>query len=306
MAKHTVKITLILLAMFFTAQIIGLYVAHAYTPETLSILNQSSGNYQNETNYFLPSALVPPPETTPQTSVTSLLISLVLAVIIMLLLMKFRAETFLRVWFFVVITLGIAIGINAFILKIDNSIILALAIAFPLAYIKVFKRHLIVHNLTELIIYPGLAVIFILFLSKIWAVVLFLIIISIYDIWAVWHAGFMQKMAKYQIEKLRLFSGFFVPYISRKERELMRKAKGKSRKIKAHIAILGGGDVIFPIILAGVVLRTLGLWQALLISIGATIALAILFYFSEKGKFYPAMPFITAGCFIGLGLGYLL
>jgi len=38
----------------------------------------------------------------------------------------------------------------------------------------------------------------------------------------------------------------------------------------------------------------------LIISVGATIALSLLFYFSEKGKFYPAMPFISMGCFAAL------
>jgi len=76
--------------------------------------------------------------------------------------------------------------------------------------------------------------------------------------------------------------------------------------MKVNIALLGGGDVVFPIILAGVVLHTWGLIPALIISIGATIALGLLFYYSEKGKFYPAMPFISAGCFIALGIAYLI
>ncbi len=118
-------------------------------------------------------------------------------------------------------------------------------------------------------------------------------------------------MAKYQIKTLRVFSGFFVPYLGKKEREMVKQyrsssKKAKNKKMKVSIAILGGGDVVFPIILAGVVLHTLGLIPALLISVGATLALAFLFYVSEKGKFYPAMPFITIGCFIGLAAGYLI
>ena len=86
----------------------------------------------------------------------------------------------------------------------------------------------------------------------------------------------------------------------------MKKSKKKDKRIRINIALLGGGDVVFPIILAGVVLNALGLLPALIISLGATIALATLFYYSEKGKFYPAMPFITAGCFIGLAVAYLI
>ena len=164
-------------------------------------------------------------------------------------------------------------------------------------------------NITELFIYPGIASIFVPLLN-IWTVVLLLILISIYDIYAVWHAGFMQKMAQYQIKKLKFFTGFFVPYLGKKQRDLIKGAasnsKLKNKKIKVNVAILGGGDVVFPIILAGVVLNSLGLIQAIIISIGATIALAWLFYISEKGKFYPAMPFISIGCLIALGLALLI
>jgi hypothetical protein len=87
----------------------------------------------------------------------------------------------------------------------------------------------------------------------------------------------MQKMAQYQIKKLKFFTGFFIPYIGKKERELLREAKRnseiKNKKIKVNVAILGGGDVIFPIILAGVVFNQLGFIQALLINIGATLTL---------------------------------
>jgi presenilin-like A22 family membrane protease len=127
--------------------------------------------------------------------------------------------------------------------------------------------------------------------------------------WAVWHSGIMQKMAKYQIKTLRIFSGFFIPYLGKKERDLVRnqsKSKRLSKKIKVNLAILGGGDIVFPMILAGVVLRTLDWQHALLIPFGALLGLAYLFYRSEKGKFYPAMPFITVGCFIALAIAYLI
>ena len=130
--------------------------------------------------------------------------------------------------------------------------------------------------------------------------------------YAVWHAGFMQKMAKYQIQKLKVFSGFFVPYLGKKERAMIAKAKTANKnlknigkKIKVNVAILGGGDVVFPIIFAGVIFRTLGLIPALAAIVGATAALAFLFAISKKGKFYPAMPFISAGCFAALALIYL-
>jgi presenilin-like A22 family membrane protease len=140
----------------------------------------------------------------------------------------------------------------------------------------------------------------------------------------------MQKMAKYQINNLKIFSGFFIPYIPRKLRlqlkklEKNKKLKNKKlkKKIRVNIAILGGGDVIFPLISAGVILTMKKapwglphfaeiiskglLLPAIFIIAGATLGLALLFMFSEKKKFYPAMPFITAGILVGMILSYLI
>ncbi len=291
--------------MFVVAQLIGIYVANAYQPDIVPGTNQ--------TIYNIPYGFEPPQDISPQTTTFSIVIALAIAVSLMLLLMKLKAETFLRLWFFVVVIIGLAIAINAFLIDFQYSSWIALAIAIPLAILKIFKRDIIAHNFTEILIYPGIATVFIPLLN-IWATVALLLVISAYDMYAVWHAGFMQKMAKYQIEKVRVFSGFFVPYLNKKDRIALKKAKAlqkkgkkvKGKKVAVNVAILGGGDVVFPIILAGVVLPIYGIFGSLIIAAGASIALALLFLRSEKGKAYPAMPFITAGCLVALGIVYLL
>ena len=91
-----------------------------------------------------------------------------------------------------------------------------------------------------------------------------------------------------------------------KNAKLTKNQKQKTKSMKVNLAILGGGDVVFPIITAGVVLRSLGLLPALIITACATLSLLALFLMAKKGKFYPAMPFITAGLLIGIGLAYLI
>ncbi len=308
--KHSLKIVLILLGMFFLTQLIGILVVSIYSPNIEQTIDEE-GNLVNVTSYNLPFGMDPPADIKPANMLISIIISIFIAVIFILILMKYKAELFLRTWFLVVVTLALGISLNAFILNVKYSSLIALVIALPLALLKLFKRNIIIHNITELLIYPGIAAIFVPLLN-VWTVVLLLILISIYDMYAVWHAGFMQKMAEYQIKKLKFFTGFFVPYLGKKERMLLKQAKSvknnklKNKKIKINVAILGGGDIVFPIILAGVVLNTLGFFSALLISIGATGALAWLFYISKKGRFYPAMPFISIGCFIGLLIGLAL
>ena len=80
----------------------------------------------------------------------------------------------------------------------------------------------------------------------------------------------------------------------------------KKAKIKIHLAILGGGDIVFPIITAGVFYKTFGLYSALLITAFASLALLGLFVLARKGKFYPAMPFLTAGMYLGMIINWLI
>ena len=72
-------------------------------------------------------------------------------------------------------------------------------------------------------------------------------------------------------------------------------------------AVLGGGDIGFPLIFAGVVMKGLmltnselaGFLKALIIPIFSALALLVLLTESKKDRFYPAMPFLTIGCLAG-------
>ncbi len=311
--KHNPKITIILLFMFVATQFIGLYVIDS-DPFHIKV-TRANGTVETIVNPSL--SWIEPPEIKQQSDFTtylgSIIFAFVIAIFILFLLTKFKIDIILRIWFFVVVAIALFITFNAIFPKefLSNSLyftIPALALALFLSFIKIFRRNFFVHNFTELLIYPGIATIFVPILN-LWSIIALLLIISAYDIWAVWHSGVMQKMAKYQINKLRVFSGFFIPYISgkvRKQLKKMKKSKLKKKKIRVSIAILGGGDVIFPIITAGVMLKTLGFVSAIFTIAGATLGLTLLFLFSEKKKFYPAMPFISAGIFVGMILSYLI
>ena len=72
--------------------------------------------------------------------------------------------------------------------------------------------------------------------------------------------------------------------------------------VKVRTAILGGGDIGFALLFAGVIMKEMGLWQSLVIPFFALGGLAFLLWYADEKKFYPAMPFIGAGCFVGLGV----
>ncbi len=294
--KHKLIIILILLGMFLVTQVIGLYVVNHYSENKLPYGMQPPELSEKEKTQFFPSIIV----------------AFIIAIVLFFLLTKFKIEFILKLWFFTVIVLALGLSINSFLPKEQYIPLISLIIALPFALIKIFNRNIIVHNATELLIYPGIAAVFVPLLN-IWTVIILLILISIYDAWAVWHSGIMQKMAKYQINTLKIFSGFFIPYVSKKQRQMIKylkknfkKSELKKKKIKINLAILGGGDVIFPIISAGVILKTLGIWPAIFVILGAVLGLSYLLFFSEKKKFYPAMPFITAGIFLGMIVSVLV
>jgi len=145
---------------------------------------------------------------------------------------------------------------------------------------KTFKNNFYIHNFTELFIYGGLAAIFVPVMG-IAAMIIVLVVISVYDFIAVFKTKHMIKMAKFQT-KIKLFAGLYVPY-------------GKKA------AILGGGDLGFPLLFSGVVFRSYG-WISLIIVLTSALALSYLLFKSEKNKYYPAMPYLTIGCLIGYGI----
>lgn len=303
--KHNTKITLILLGMFLITQMIGLFIINFYLQEGNNLpygFEQQNLDTQNSVSFL-----------------ASMLFSLVIAILLVLILTKLKSVIFMRAWFFVVVCLALGLTLNAIfsLIKMPMPGIFALTIGAIFSYLKVFKRNIILHNLTELLIYPGIAAVFANILN-IFTLIVLLILIAVYDVWAVWHSGIMQKMAKYQIDNVRVFSGFFIPYASKKIKDkikfLRQKYKNKNipgtiikkSKIKINLAILGGGDIVFPIISAGVILKAWGFIPALTVILFSFLALLYLFLFAKKKKYYPAMLYLSTGILLGILVSWLV
>jgi len=228
------------------------------------------------------------PEIEEKTSFITIFIIIIFSTLIALLLMRFNAMKLWKLWFFISITLTITIALNAFIHQY-----FALAIGIIFALIKVFKPNIIVNNLAELFIYGGLAAIFVPILN-LFSITILLILISIYDFYSVFKSKHMIKLAKFQT-KSKIFAGINIPYKIKEE-----------KKEKFTTAILGGGDIGFTLFFSGVVLKEFNFLSAVIVSLITSLALLFLFLYSKKGKFYPAMPMLTLGCFLGLLIARLI
>jgi presenilin-like A22 family membrane protease len=314
--KHNAKITIIILVMFLLTQFIGLYVINTYSTQKVIGGEITKVNATKTLPYGMEIPEIEE-EKDYSTNLYSILISFIIAIALIFTLTRFKAKYVLKTWFFLVTILALGITFTSLIPVIKYGSLIALVIAIPLAIGKIYGRHFLAHNFSELLIYPGIAAVFVPLLN-LTSIIVLLILISIYDMWAVWKSGIMQKMAKFQMNELKIFGGFYVPYASKAQRQKIKKVKqqikekkltkieANNKSMKINVAILGGGDVIFPLITAGVILKTWGVFPAIGIIFGALIGLGFLLVFSNKKKFYPAMPFICSGVFLAMLISWLI
>jgi len=192
---------------------------------------------------------------------------------------------------------------------------IAIVLGVGLAAWKVFRPNIIIYNLGELFVYGGLAAIFVPVLNLFSATVM-LILISVYDMYAVWKSKHMITLAK-SMSKEKVFAGLLIPYtlkgiIMRKKegetRVVGKKEKNNAKEIhgKVQMAILGGGDIGFPLMFAGAAMKSVGLAWSLVIPLFTAIALFLLLLNGNPKKFYPAMPFLTIGCLVGYGVVWVI
>lgn len=299
--KHTPKITVILLLLFLISQLFGLLVINKYiVKRTVTPAGKTNVSWK-EIPY------VERPQVNETTSFVYVLIGIIIGTILLLLLIKMKAVAIWKTWYFVAIFLSIGISLAAFLNKVW-TILLALILSF----LKTVKPNVFIHNLTEPLVYAGIAALLIPVFNIPSALIL-LLLISVYDYLAVNKIKHMVTLAKFQTSQNN-FAGIMIPYA--KNRILIKQSKVKvnytgkkgskvskpQRRIKNKgysTAILGGGDIALPLLFAGTVLKYYALTQAFIVVLTATIALAYLLYTSKEKKFYPAMPFLTIGCLVG-------
>ncbi len=210
----------------------------------------------------------------------SILPIIIFMTILILLLARFKLRKIWKAWFFLAVWFALVISLAAFV-----DVKLAMVLALLGAVFKVIEVDIYVHNLTELFIYGGLVAIFAPIFTPFSALVL-LFLISVYDMIAVWSTKHMIKLAKFQTS-LKVFAGLLVPY-------------GKKKA-----AILGGGDIGFPLLFTVVIYKSLGL-SALVIPLFVALALFLLLVKGKKDRYYPAMPYLSAGCIAGYFIAYLI
>jgi presenilin-like A22 family membrane protease len=289
--KYDFKTIFVLISLFFISQVVGLGIL--YKDMKVEVVNGTQQVFHPET------VLGPRPEVSGWESFVWIITAIATSTIILLVIIKIGIVNIWKLLFFGSIFLAITLSLGVLI-----NPVLAFIIAFILALIKIFKPNVIIHNITEVLMYSGIAVMLVPLFELKWVIAL-LLAISLYDFYAVFKSKHMVTMAKFQI-KSKVFAGIMIPYKAVK--------KGKQKKIVG--AIIGGGDVAFPLMFSGVVMESLvkfsqltkgmAFVKTLIIPIFICLTLLFLLFKGKEGKFYPAMPFITASCLIAYAVIWLI
>lgn len=316
--KHSLQITSLLLIIFILAQANGLFVLDYYLNIKESALAGKTVVYEEA---YQQSKITVPKVENESSSYIYIFLALLLGTGLVLLLMKFRQRKLWKLWFFFSVLIALILSLNTWMFRIFGHFFSASSLYFAtiflcltLTTLKVFRPNIFVHNFTEIFIYGGLAALLVPILN-ITSMSIVLLLVAAYDMYAVWKSKHMIAMAEFQTEQ-KVFAGLYIPYKlsaemkmpkEKKEKETKKILKEKEETTGVRTAILGGGDIAFPLLFAGVVMKTTGNYLApALVVATTTLALALLFFYGEKGKFYPAIPFIAVGCFVGYGVVLLL
>ena len=299
--KHNAFVTILLTALFVCTQLTGLgLIAHA-----MDVAVAEDGTISVS---YPDTAIGERPETQGASSFLLLVIGVGVGTLILLLLIKFRQVLVWKVWYFLAVSMTIAVAIGAL-----TPVWAALIAGVGLAAWKIFRPNVIIHNLTELLVYAGIALLISPLLNVFWVSAV-LIAFALYDLYAVFKSKHMIAMAQFQTDS-KLFAGMMIPYEKNKLSANISTKPAKKSSGKAKSAILGGGDLALPLIFSGVVLHWLveqgmsvgvAFLYTLIVVATSTLALFGLFWYAKKDRFYPAMPPIAAGCFVGLGIVWVL
>lgn len=315
--KHNLKINLILVLFFLLSQLFGVFLIGYDMERSIDPITKKTVINFSETS------IGERPEIEGYGTVIFLGVGILIGTLLILFLATIKKPIIWKVWYFIAIWMTITITTGVFFKHWSIFFV-----SFLIALLKVFKQNFYIHNITEIFVYSGIAFMLVPLFDLMWVFVM-LILISIYDAIAVWQSKHMIKLAMFQKDS-KVFAGLNVSYGDHRKvkKDKNRNKEIKSKKInnnadkmsrvvktKSKNAILGGGDIAFPLIFTGVCLvyffnngfsKMLSYLIVFPIIFFSTLSVFLLLYFGKPNKFYPAMPFISFGCVFGFMLSFFI
>lgn len=226
----------------------------------------------------------------------------VVATFLMLMLYKYRFGSLITVWFYSALGMTLLLFFLSFL-----PIIIGIAVMAVLLTLRIKSKNLWTRNIVDIFSYAGAGAFFGTMIGPIPAAI-FLGVLALYDFVSVYYTGHMISLAEEGMG-----SDTFMGVIYPKEDESVEDIEFKKQEDveeddakKINIGVLGGGDIIVPMIFSISLLPSFGAVSSFLSSAGALAGLYFLFEMMEEEKFYPAIPFIATGSMIGFLISLLI
>jgi len=281
MSKINPKLLFAELSLFLSVQIIGLLVGF---------------------KYFSLQIIEPLPV---EQSIPTFLITFLIATAFLLILIKFlRGALFFKIMFALLILVGADITFGAFLFEP-----LAIGLAAVVLAARIAKPNVLTHNVAIFLAVAGVGAQLGLLLT-VPAVIVLLVLLSIYDVYAVFKSKHMVKLFKGLLERGATMA-MVIPENIKDFGVGMRTVKTK--KLKKHVPdkrkffMLGTGDAAFPIVFAVAALQY-SLTSAIAVLIGSLFGILIIHYLISTGKYkaLPALPPLAFTTIVAFGISLLL
>ncbi len=200
-----------------------------------------------------------------------------------------------KVFFRLVLGLIIFAGSQTVFSLLFNEIIISTLAAILLAVSILKAKIVLLHNIGIILATAGIGAVLGLSLAPI-SVVFLLLILSFYDIIAVYKTGHMVKIAEDMI-RARAISGIVLPQTMKDWFENLENVQPGGR-----FMILGSGDLIMPLILTASVIGFHGLAAAMIVMLFSMFGLFLTYYLfmiQKTRRPMAALPPIAAMSIIG-------
>lgn len=269
----------LMLSIFLTVQFLGLYVGNGYA-------------------WLIRTGEMPPLVENPESIATSFIIFfyILIMTVFVLLIIRFK-KVLLKVLEAIAIFFASDIVFEFF------TPFYGMILAFLLTTVKVFRPTILTQNIALIFAVSGAGAIFGASFGVL-PVLVFMLLLCIYDFVSVFYTKHMVYMAKAITEKPLAFTAAVPCELPGKVLKPGEKKKGKMKKI--HVFQLGGGDLVIPLIFSVSVLNYYGIITALACITGSAIAVALLLqHVIRKPTPLPALPPIMLGAVLGFLIGMI-
>lgn len=186
-------------------------------------------------------------------------------------------------------------------------VIVASLISVGVAILWSFRPRVWLHDSLLILTLAGMGAVFGSMLVP-WTALIFMVIISIYDILAV-RFGYMMWMAK-KLSQLETLPAFVIPKdMAGWNLDLKETRLTEDESSERWFSILGGGDIGFPLLLVASVFFAYGFASSLILAAFSLLGLAAVSCIQAvflKGKPMAALPPITFACLVGFLIVYFI